>query len=498
MVGGNPGHTAFEIRHMLSTCNVKLIITEPQLLEKVQKAAEECSSRPLIYLYSNACSTDEESIKPWNDLLQHGETDWIRLTAAEANVEAAAYFATSGTTGSPKYAAVSHGYFIHGGMNIKADVSNKPYLVSRLISLPLMHAFAAPLVIVGALHCGTPTYLMARFATREFLEIISNLGISEVPVVPSMLSALLAYPEFDAEKLGSLREIMSAGAPLSRSLAIRFGSVLHKQARLIQLYGLTEAGWIASVPFLREEKVEGEDSTTPPLPLDRDQIESDSETLAGSIECASTPETPTTSVSDFLNTSTPTIGTALPGYSLALRDPETHQIISAPDTLGEILIEAPHPFLYYLRAPEATEAAFTEISDAVMDTKKPRRLIKSGDIAYFDGEGDFFIVDRLKDLIKVRGWQVSPAEIEGVLLQHPGVADAAAIGRPDEDGVSGELPHAFVVMAEKQPEVTEADLKRWIRGRLAAYKTPASVRFIEKVPRNPAGKILRRLLRDSN
>ena len=169
VVGGNPGHTVFEIRQMLSTCKVRLIITEPQLLDKVQKAAKECEIHPSIYTYGESIGCSRNKLTNWRYLLQHGERDWLALTKAEAEKEIAAYFATSGTTASPKYAALSHAYFTRAGSNIEVDVLRKPYHISRLVSLPLMHAFAAPLVIVGALRCGTPTYLMARFSTKVFL-----------------------------------------------------------------------------------------------------------------------------------------------------------------------------------------------------------------------------------------------------------------------------------------------------------------------------------------
>ena len=501
VIGGNPGHTVFEIRQAFAVCNVKLVITEPQLLDKVQEAAKECTECPLIHTYGNTILSSEKGINSCSDLMRHGEQSWITLTEEEARKEEAAYFATSGTTGSPKYAVVSHAYFVHGGTNIEKDASKKPYPIRRLVSLPLMHAFAAPLVIVGALRCGTPTYLATRFSPEQFLQALRKFDITEMPVVPSMLSTLLSYPGFDADKLSCMREVMSAGAPLSQSLAIRFESILPRNARLIQLYGLTEAGWIASLPFEEDLKIVEKHVSLPPASmLHQDQSESDSEESGESASGSCTPETPMTSATEFLSTSAPSVGIPLPGYAMALLDPDTNQVLTSPMTLGEILVEAPHPFLAYVNAPEATKAAFIDLPRSKPIESKSRRMVRSGDIAYFDYEGKFYVVDRLKDLIKVRGWQVSPAEIESVLLHHPGVADTAVVGLPDLDGVSGELPHAFVVKAGSQPTdegVTEEDLKQWVREKLAAYKALATVRFVDHVPRNPAGKILRRLLQGS-
>ena len=481
---------------MLSTCNVRLIVTEPRLLEKVREAIRESTVQPEIYtLVDQDLENDIE--RPWTELIKHGEEDWITLSEQEAKETIATYFSTSGTTGPPKYAAVSHAYFTTVASNITVEAKRKPYQIKRLISLPLMHAFAAPLVLGAALRCGSPTYLMARFEPTTFLDAIARFGITEIPVVPSMLSALLADATFDARKLYSLREVMSAGAPLSRSLALRFESFLPIEARLIQLYGQTEAGWIAWVPYAAKLP-----SPKTPTPLLRPTVsiefsDTESEASLSSADGKETQQTSTASSLGAIDLSPPTIGVALPGYSLALWDPENGSVIKTPQTRGEILIDAPSPFLHYLGAPKATAQTFIEIEDPDSFGSRHRRYMRSGDIAYFDASGNYYIVDRLKEMVKVRGWQVSPAELEGVLLHHPGVADAAVVGLPDEVGVSGELPHAFVVRAENSPEgasLTEHDLKRWIRDRLAAYKALASVRFVEEVPRNPAGKILRRKL----
>ena len=483
---------------MFSTCDIRMVIADSHLSDKVQEAGKMSGTSPMIFSYGDGSPSSTKGLWPWDDLLRHGESDWRTLTAVEADKETAAYFSTSGTTGTPKYAAVSHSYLVTSGSNIEADLSRKTYTVNRLVSLPLMHAFAAPLAIVGALRCGTPTYLMARFSEEAFLDALAKFEITDIPVVPSMLSALLAASALKVDKLSSLREVMSAGAPLSQSLAVRFKSLLPHRARLIQLYGLTEAGWVASVPYQETRSAESPGSHAD-CPASEEPDYSDSEISTASSHTSSPPDTPLTSTSGLLNDSIPTVGSPLSGFGLRLADVNTKEIIAATRTLGEILIEAPHPFLYYLGAPEATSEAFLDVPVQGVHGQSTRSLLRSGDIAYFDEQGDYFIVDRLKDLIKVRGWQVSPAELEDVLLHHPGVADAAVVGLPADDGLSGELPYAFVVRAVKNSlaaDATAEELKDWLKDRLAAYKRLASVRFIERVPRNPAGKALRRILRD--
>ena len=134
----------------------------------------------------------------------------------------------------------------------------------------------------------------------------------------------------------------------------------------------------------------------------------------------------------------------------------------------------------YLNCPDATRAT---IDDA--------GWLHTGDIGHADEDGQFFIVDRLKELIKYKGMQIAPAELEAVLLSHPAVADAAVVPRPDED--AGEIPHAFVVL--KGP-ATAADLMAFVAQRVAPYKKVRRGDFIEAIPKSPSGKILRRILRD--
>lgn len=137
----------------------------------------------------------------------------------------------------------------------------------------------------------------------------------------------------------------------------------------------------------------------------------------------------------------------------------------------------------YLNNPTSTAEAFTEDG-----------WVRSGDVG-FVRDGQYYVIDRTKDLIKVRGWQVSPAEIEASLLEHPDILDAAVIGMPSKDGC-GEVPQGFVVRKEGR-NLEEKDIKDFLGVRLARYKGVKEVQFVDKIPRNPTGKILRRILRDS-
>ena len=158
------------------------------------------------------------------------------------------------------------------------------------------------------------------------------------------------------------------------------------------------------------------------------------------------------------------------------------KVLLKQEAIGEIQIYNPHSMKGYLSNIPATVEAFT-----------PDHWIRTGDIGYVRDK-NWYVVDRAKDLIKVRGWQVSPAEIESALLEHPDIRDAGVIGIPAQDGC-GESPMAFIVVNEGS-SLDESQVKLFLATRLARYKNVEEVNFIDRIPRNPIGKILRRVLRD--
>jgi len=162
-------------------------------------------------------------------------------------------------------------------------------------------------------------------------------------------------------------------------------------------------------------------------------------------------------------------------------DVETGERILGPGEVGEICVRGPQVMEGYWKAPEATAAA---IRDGWLYT---------GDIGYVDARGYTFIQDRKKEMIKHKGFGIAPAEIEALLFEHPGVADAAVIGKPDAE--AGEVPKAFVVRRPSHPRLTEAELIAFATGRLANYKAVREVEFVDAIPKTASGKILRRVLK---
>ena len=176
-----------------------------------------------------------------------------------------------------------------------------------------------------------------------------------------------------------------------------------------------------------------------------------------------------------------TVGLTAPNTEIRIVDPETGEDQDF-DGIGELWIRGPQVMKGYLNNPSATEI-----------TIDPDGWLKTGDIGFIDSEGFVSIVDRLKELIKYKGFQVAPAELEALLLTHPAIADAAVIGVPDTE--AGEIPRAFVVVRPGQ-EVSAVDITAFMEGHVAKYKVIHDVVFIDEVPKSASGKILRRMLRD--
>ncbi|HEX8929733.1 MAG TPA: AMP-binding protein, partial [Actinomycetota bacterium] len=173
------------------------------------------------------------------------------------------------------------------------------------------------------------------------------------------------------------------------------------------------------------------------------------------------------------------VGRVMPGTELRVADPETGHDLGAGER-GELLVRGPQVMAGYLRRPEATAA-----------TIDADGWLRTGDLGFVDTDGNVFVADRLKELIKVSAYQVAPAELEALLLTHPAVTDAAVIGRPD--AAHGEVPVAVVVC---RVPVDEAELLAFVAERVTPYKRLRAVRFAESLPRTPSGKLLRRALRD--
>lgn len=282
-------------------------------------------------------------------------------------------------------------------------------------------------------NAGTTVVAMRAFAARQAVDLIRDLGVTTACVVPAMLRMMLTEPGVGAKDFTTLRKTVYGGSPISEALLEESLAVL--DCEFAQIYGLTETGNTAVC--------------LPPA----------AHVPGGSLMQAA--------------------GHPYPGVRSKVIDGEGREL--PPGAVGEVCLATPARMVEYWGLPEKT-------AETLVDG-----WIHTGDAGYVDEDGYVFIRDRIKDAILVAGENVYPAEIENVLEGHPGVAEAVVVGAPDERW--GEYVHAFVVpVPEQQPSAR--DLHTFLVPQLASFKLPARYEFIDSVPRNPSGKILRRELRD--
>jgi acyl-CoA synthetase (AMP-forming)/AMP-acid ligase II len=333
---------------------------------------------------------------------------------------------SSGTTGLPKSVELTH-------RNLVASLC-QTRLVHQvteddvvIAALPLFHIYGLQITLNLPLLAGATVVIQPRFELGSFLRAVQDHGVTRAEVVPPMILGLVTADVVDDFDLSSLRLLTSAAAPLGGDLARACARRLG--CRVKQAYGMTE--------------VSGGTHIAPDASPDR----ADS------------------------------VGPALPGVECRIVDPGTGADLR-PGQPGELLVRTAGVMRGYLGNPDATAV-----------TIDPDGWVHTGDIVTADEDGWFYVTDRVKELIKYKGFQIAPAELEAILLTHPAVADAAVVRR--RDALAGEVPKAFVVL---HAPASAQELMAWVAERVASYKRVREVEFTDSIPRSPAGKILRRLL----
>ena len=340
---------------------------------------------------------------------------------------------SSGTTGLQKGVMLTHAN-LHTNVQQNLGRPGEESVVRRgdvvLVHLPLFHIYGMVVLQLNAIAAGAAQVMMGRFDMRAMLSLIEEHRATVLYTVPPVCLGLTLTPLVDEYDVSSLRFLLTGAAPLSGELQTRLAERLGCPA--IQGYGLTETSPMTNTDFTDERGKPG------------------------------------------------TIGPALPDTEQRIVDLETGERDVPPGELGELLVRGPQVMKGYYRQPEATAEAIT-----------PDGWFHTGDIASMDEDGYVCIVDRKKELIKYKGFQVAPAELEGLLLEHPGVADAAVIPKADDE--AGEVPKAFVVRkADAEPSADE--LMAFVAERVATFKHLREVEFTDAIPKNASGKLLRRVL----
>ncbi|GHD91460.1 4-coumarate--CoA ligase family protein [Streptomyces naganishii] len=342
---------------------------------------------------------------------------------------------SSGTTGIPKGVMLTHRQIATNLAQLEPAITTGPG--DRILAvLPFFHIYGLTALMNAPLRKGATVVVLPRFELETFLAAVQDHRITGLYVAPPIVLALAKHPAVARYDLSSLKYIISAAAPLDAELAAACSRRLGLPP-VGQAYGMTELSPGTHV--------------VPP---------------------------------DAMHVAPPgTVGRLIAGTEMrivSLADPGQDLGVGEP---GEILIRGPQVMKGYLGRPDATAAMID--ADGWLHT---------GDVGHVDGDGWLFVVDRVKELIKYKGFQVAPAELEALLLTHPGIADAAVIGAYNDDG--NEVPHAFVVRQPDADGLSEGEVMMYVAERVAPYKRVRQVTFLGAVPRAASGKILRRELRD--
>lgn len=456
----NPGYTEDELVYQLEATKAKLLFVHPSSLKTALSAAKKVGLEPgRIVLFVEAKPTASAgNLLNIDTLVREGLSAPAlfkekRLAPGENKTKIAFYSFSSGTTGKPKAVAIPHHSVIANVIQTAAH--NKlmdPTLTRKtaryrrgdvsLAVLPMFHIYGLIVVTHFSIFAGMPLVVVPKFNFVDMLKSIVKYRITHLSLVPPQVVLFCKHPATKQYDLSHCHFCMVGAAPLSPELTTQFMKLLPNLS-VGQGYGMTETA-----------------TTVVMAPIDH-------------------------------------MGTAgVPGSAGRIVPNTLAKIVKLDGSLagfdepGELVVSGPQMALRYANNEKATKETFVD------------GWVHTGDEVVINKDGDLFIVDRLKEILKVRGFQVAPAELEGFLLDHPLVGDVGVVGFADE--YSGEVPLAFVALSEeaKKSGKKEDDMRKeifqFVADRKIKYKwLEGGVVFTDSIPKNPSGKILRRMLRDS-
>ena len=439
----NPGYTAEELAFQLKDSGAKALVTQKPFLNVARKAAKEAGiPDDRIILMGNE-KDETMKFKHFTSIRNLAGTSRYRRTKVDPKKDLAFLVYSSGTTGHPKGVMLSHENIVANmamgkageGGNLSWEGGPEGKGDSMLAFLPFYHIYGLTCIIHQAMLSGLRTVVMPKFDIEKFCATIQKEKITFAYIVPPVVLLLGKHPIVEKYDLSSLRMMNSGAAPLTRELV----DTVYKRLKvpIKQGYGLSETSPTTHTqPWHLWDKTIG------------------------------------------------SVGTLLPNQTAKYMSAEEKELPIGET--GELWIKGPNIFKGYHNNPKGTRNALTDDG-----------YFKTGDVGHQDKDGNFYITDRVKELIKYKGFQVPPAELEGLLISHPMINDVAVVGVYNKDQAT-EVPRAYVVTkpdVDRSPK-TANDITKWLQAKVASHKRlRGGTRFVDEIPKSASGKILRRVLK---
>ena len=419
-----------EIAFIVADCKAPVLFVGPECVAQLRSIRDQLPELRMI-IATEGGAPEWQDYAAWRDA-QDADDPKVGIDRQDVAIQ----LYTSGTTGRPKGAMLSHANLLNlveSGDGERSDWNRWTADDVSLVAMPIFHIGGTGWGLLGLYH-GAKGVVAREFDPTKVLDFIEHARITKLFMVPAAMQFVVRQPRARSVDFSRLKYILYGASPIPAALLKECIEVFG--CGFVQVYGMTETtGSIVALP--PEDHVEG---------LERMR----------------------------------SAGKALPGVELAILDHDGKRLPSGE--VGEIATRSGSNMVGYWNLPEAT--AKTIDRDG---------WLRTGDAGYLDKDGYLYIHDRIKDMIISGGENIYPAEVESAVCDHPDVAEAAVVGVPDD--IWGEAVKAIVVLKPGK-QMTAPDIISFVRSRIAAFKAPKTVDFIDALPRNASGKLLRRHLRD--